>query len=79
MHSSDGGYLATAASKIVSKTLRHFDQDERQTDGSRHWDTNRKVLMKPFEEGTRDFDEGYWLSQVHQVQQNPKSFPWMQD
>ena len=34
-----GGYLAVAVSKMVTKMLHHCDLDERQTDGSRHWDT----------------------------------------
>ena len=36
--------------------LRHFDQDERQTDGSRNWDLIKSVLMRKFaHEGGRDF------------------------
>ena len=32
-------------------------QDERQTDGSRHWDSTDPVLMRPFaREGAQDFD-----------------------
>ena len=38
---------------------RHFDQDERQTDGSRHWDSIKPVLLRAFaQEGARDFDAG---------------------
>ena len=35
-HSPDGGDLATAVSKLVTKMVRHHDQDERQLDGSMH-------------------------------------------
>ena len=42
-HSSNGGYVAVAVSMMVTKMLRHFDQDERQTDASRLWDTNGPV------------------------------------
>ena len=61
-HSPDGGYSATAVSKMVTKILRHDDQEERQTDSSRHWDTIRPTLVKAFaREEARDFDDGYWL------------------
>ena len=53
-HSSDEEYLAVAASKMVTTMLRDYDQDERQTDGSRHWDTIRRVLLKAFAQGARD-------------------------
>ena len=51
---------------MVTKML-HYDQDERQTDGSRHWDTIRPVLLKAFaQERARDFDEGCWLHLIHE-------------
>ena len=38
--------------------LRHFDQEERQTDGSRHLDSIKSVLVRKFaHEGARDFDD----------------------
>ena len=33
---------------LAHHKLRHYDQDERQPDGSRHWDFNKPVLMKAF-------------------------------
>ena len=45
-HSPDGGFFATALSKMVTQLLRHYDQKERQTDGSRHWDTVRPTLVR---------------------------------
>ena len=60
-HSRYGGDLAVSVSKMVRTMLRHYDQDERQRDGSRHWDSIKPVWMKAFaHEGARDFD-GYWL------------------
>ena len=51
--------MAVAVSKMVTKMLRHFDQDERLTDGSRHWDSIKPVLLRAFaQEGARDFDAG---------------------
>ena len=52
--------MAVAVSKMVTRMLRHYDQDERQPDGSRHWDTIGPVLLRAFaQEGARDFDEGF--------------------
>ena len=60
-HSRYGGDLAVSVSKMVRTMLRHYDQDERQRDGSIHWDSIKPVWMKAFaHEGARDFD-GYWL------------------
>ena len=43
------------------------DQDERQTDGSRHSDTIGPVLLKAFaHEGARDFHEEYCLLLIHE-------------
>ena len=65
-HSSDEEYLEVAASKMVTTMLRDYDQDERQTDGSRHWDTIRRVLLKAFAQGARDFDEAFWFHIIHE-------------
>ena len=35
---------------MVSKLLRHSDQDERETDGAVHWDTIRAKLLRGFRE-----------------------------
>ena len=40
-----GGDLAVSVSKLATTMLRHYDQDEPQRDGSRHWDS-----MKPVDE-----------------------------
>ena len=45
---SRGGSLSTQVSKILTKMTRHHDQDEREQDGSYHWDTVRSVLLKAF-------------------------------
>ena len=48
--------------------LRQSDQDERQRDGSRHWDSVKLVLMTAFaHKGDRDFDDGYWLRPHHEA------------
>ena len=38
-NSSYGGALPTAVSKIVTRVVRRYDQDERQPDAALHWDT----------------------------------------
>ena len=47
-HSPNGGYVATAVSKMVTKMLRHCDQEERQTDDSRHWDNIKPTFVTAF-------------------------------
>ena len=64
---SDGGYLETAVSKMVTQMLRHYDQEERQTDGLRHWVNMKPTLVRAFaREGARDFDNDYYLLLVHE-------------
>ena len=47
-----------SVSKVVTTMLRHFDQEERQTDGSRHWDSIEPVSMRAFaHEGAQDFSD----------------------
>ena len=54
-----GGDLAVSVFGLATTMLRHYDQDERQRDGSRHWDSMKPVLMKAFaHKGARDFDDG---------------------
>ena len=65
-HSRNGGHLAVSISKMVTTTLKHFDQEERRHDGSRHWDSIKPVLMKAFaHEGAQDFDDGFCLRLIH--------------
>ena len=41
-------------------------QEERQPDGSRHWDSIEPLLMIAFaHEGARDSDDGFWLRLIH--------------
>ena len=46
--SSYGGALSIAVFKMVTRMVRHYDQDERQSDPTLHWDTIRPVLLKAF-------------------------------
>ena len=38
-----GGSLSTAISKMVTRLVRHHDQEERQSDAAVHWDTTRTI------------------------------------
>ena len=61
-HSPDGGHLAASVSKMVTAMLRHFDQEEQPTDGSRHGDSIEPVLTRASaHEGAQDFSDENWL------------------
>ena len=38
--------MSIQVSKMVTRMVRHYDEDERQSDASMHWDTIRPVLLK---------------------------------
>ena len=53
-----GGSLSTAISKLVTKLVRHHEQEERQSDAAVHWDTIRPKLLRAFaDRGAQDFSE----------------------
>ena len=53
-------------SKMATSELRLFYQEERHSDGSRHWDSIKRVLTKAVaHDGARDFDDGFWLRLIH--------------
>ena len=33
---------------MMTKMVRHYDQDEREEDGSYHWETVKSLLMREF-------------------------------
>ena len=58
--------LSSSISKMVSKLIRHFDQEERQTDGAVHWDTIKPVLEKGFRShGVESFSETQWIEHIY--------------
>ena len=57
--------MALLISMKVTTMLRHYDQEERHTDGSRYWDSITSVLVRKFaHEGARDFDDEKWLQMI---------------
>ena len=49
------------------KLVRHFDQDDRQTDAAVHWESIRPVLLKAFaDKGAHEFSEQEWIQLFHQ-------------
>ena len=53
--------------KMVTKLVRHFDQDERQTDAAVHWDSIRPVLWKTLaDKGAQEFSEQERIQHVRQ-------------
>ena len=53
--------------KMVTKLVRHFDQDERQTDAAVHWDSIRPVMLKTLaDKGAQEFSEQEWIQHVPQ-------------
>ena len=67
-HSSyTGGSLSTAISQKVTRLVRHYDQEERQSDAAVRWDTIRPKLLRAFaDRGARDFSETDWLRHIHE-------------
>ena len=60
-NSSYGGVLSKAVSKMVTRLVRHYDQDERQSD------VTSSVLVKAFaKHGARDFSDEQWLRLLHE-------------
>ena len=64
-HSGRGSDLAVSISKTVTTMLRHFHEDERESDGSRRWESIKSVSVKMFAyEGVRDFSDDAWLQKI---------------
>ena len=61
-NSSYGEALSIAVSKMGTRMVRHYDQDERQSDAALHLDTVRPVLLKAFaKHGAQNFSAKHWL------------------
>ena len=50
---------------MVTKLVRHFNQDVRQTDASVHWDSIRPVLLKVFaDKGASEISEQEFIQHI---------------
>ena len=67
---------------MVTRMVRHYDQYERQSDASMHWDTIRSVLLKAFaKQGARDFSlrffhEGSSNTRIEFCEDSPNSLAY---
>ena len=51
--------------KPSQSCLRHFDQEERESDGSRHWEAIKSVLLGKFvRDESQDFSDEVWLQRI---------------
>ena len=46
IHRTEDIFLSTAISKLVTRLVRHYDPEERQSDAAVHWDTIRPKLRE---------------------------------
>ena len=52
---------------MASKMVRHFDQDERQTDGAVHGDSLKSLLVKGFRKnGAENLSDSEWIDHIQQ-------------
>ena len=59
--------LPAKVSKMVTKMVRHYDQDEREEDGSYRWETVRSVLLRELaQESAKYFSDNYWIPLIQQ-------------
>ena len=60
-----GSDLTIFIFETVTTMLRHFDQGERESDGSRHWEAIKSALLRKFErDGVQDFNDEVWLQKI---------------
>ena len=65
--SSFGDALPIAVSKMVTRMVRHYDKEERERDGSYHWDTVRPLLLKGIgKQRAQHFSEKYWIQLIQE-------------
>ena len=49
------------------RLVRHYDHEERETDGAVHWDSSYPKCLRAFEyQGARNFSEKEWLHDVYE-------------
>ena len=72
--------LLTQVSKVITKMIRRHDQEEREQDGSYHWDTVRSVLLKACaQEGAEHFSDNHWIQLIQQGSSSKKRIEYCLD
>ena len=52
---------------MVTRMVRHYDQEERESDAAVHWDTIGPKLIKVFgKHGAQNFSERYWIQLIQE-------------
>ena len=65
-HANERNSLSSNISKMVTRMLRHHDQDERDHDGAVHWDTKNPVPQRNFEDKIgRRCTYKDWIEHIH--------------
>ena len=60
-----GDSLSAEISKMVLKLVRHYDQDERETDGAAHWNSMETKMRKAFQRSRgRKFSDTDWPQHI---------------
>ena len=59
--------LHQGAVRKITKMVRHYDQDEREQDGSHHRETVRSLLLSAFaQDRAKWFSDKYWFHLIQQ-------------
>ena len=65
-HANERNSLSSNISKMVTRMVRHHDQDERDHDGTVHWDTIYPVQQRNFEDKIgRRCTYKDWIEHIH--------------
>ena len=63
----NGNTFETEGSKLVMRLVRHYDQDERETDGAVHWGSMGPKLRKAFQKaGGQKFSDSDGLQYIYE-------------
>ena len=65
--SFNGDCVPAEISKLVMRLVRHYDQDERETDAADYWNSMVPKLRKAIQKsGGRKFSDTDWLQHIHE-------------
>ena len=62
-----GNTFQAGISKLDMRLVRHYDQDERETDGAVHWNSMGSKLQTAFQKaGPQKFSDSDWLQNIYE-------------